>query len=180
MKKNYSYVILTLILIILGLTLSVTLAYFFTRQSVEGVITLGELDFTADCEFEKDMVAVPNKLIKTNLKVKNQKEDGSYENLIDFYLRIKIEGLSQGYNVNLEPQFVHNKWFLNDGFYYFKDIIKPNDEIKLIDYILIDKDTGNEAQNKFMEINVVFEAIQFNAVQDLWGSEIYEKLINFD
>ncbi len=179
MKKNFLIVFIICLFAIIEVYLSVSIAYFAHTKNASGNIKLGELDFSVKTNFEENMYALPNSVILTELILENKKENGEYENLIDFYFRFKIEGICNQNYVLINPILLQNSWYFDGEYYYYKNIVGRNQKVSICDNVVIDKNTGNYAQNKPMEINVCFEAIQYNAVADLWGENILQNLNNF-
>lgn len=171
---------ITVFIIFLSLTLiafiSITFAYFKSEINLKGNITLGELDFTLNSSFEENMFALPNSTIKCELELVNQKENGQFNNLIPFYFRFRIDAVSNSENVVINPN-INADLFFNDGeFYYFKNVVEQNTAVNICKSVVIDKNTGNNVQGYLMEINLLFEAIQYNAASDIWGEEISNNL----
>ena len=178
MKKNF-YIILVFLLIALEVVLITSIAFFNEKKIAQGNIMLGELDFNVETKFEPNMYALPNSSILCFMNLKNTKENGEYNNLIDFYFRFKIEGICNNKIIYLIPNFLLENWYFDNEYYYYKNIVHKNENVGICNNVIIDKNTGNFAQGQFMEINVCFEAIQYNAVSELWGEMVLKNLNNF-
>ena len=177
MKKAYNLVFVLVICVGLISILSISLAYFNSVQKTEGYITLGEVDFTLLSEFEENMFALPNSKLNCFLTIKNEKENGKSDNLIPVYFRFKIAAESDNNIVEIHP-LLNEDWFINDNFFYYKNVLQPGDFVNICEKVLIDKNTSNNVQGKGLEINLLFEAIQYNAALDIWGEIIANNLTN--
>ena len=177
MKKNFVFIFLTIFMIFVLCFISFSVAYFGSQKEAEGQITLGEVDFSLSADFDANMFVTPNAKVLCDMVVSNKKENGKFDNLIPIYLRFKIFAESNNIGIGVEPIFNQNNWFYDGEFYYYKKIIYKNESVDICDNVLIDKNTGNNVQGYKMEINLLFEAIQYNAVQDLWGNEVLSNLI---
>lgn len=176
MKRNFLFVITVILLIVLLSLISISVAYFSSQKNINGQITLGEVDFILNADFDNSMLATPNAKVLCDMVVYNKKENGEFENLIPIYLRFKISAVSNDVLVQVDPIFNQNNWYYDGEFYYYKKIIYKNESVDICDNVLIDKNTGNNVQGNKMEINLLFEAIQYNAANDLWGSEVFANL----
>lgn len=179
MKKRFFAIAAIVIVLSLVCYIGVSFAYFLDIKKLDGTITLGELDFTVSAEFEKEMFALPNKQVLCDLSVKNAKESGEYSHLISFYLRFKILAQSNNVNVLIHPILNNKQWYFDGEYYYYKNVVNKNESVNICSSSVVDKNTGNDVQGNMLEVNVIFEAIQFNAVKDLWGDVIYKNLNNF-
>lgn len=179
MKKNFSFIVFIILLLVFEIFIGISLSFFTSKKTITGTITLAELDFNVDCEFEENMQVLPNTKVLCNLVLNNKKENGEFKNLINFYFRFKISAKSNEVFVKTWPLFNSDKWFLDGDYYYYNKIVLPSESVNICDKLLIDKNTGNNVQGKNMEIDVFFEAIQTNAVADIWGVDILEKITNF-
>lgn len=179
MKNSFLFVVILIFIFVIELLLGATFAYFSSTKNINGTITLAELDFNVDCNFDENMQALPNSQVLSNFVLKNCKENGEYKNLIDFYFRFKLNAIANETEIIVEPIFNNENWFKNDEFYYYINVVKQNESVNICNNVLIDKNTGNNVQGHMMEVNIVFEAIQTDAVQDIWGDKILQKLTNF-
>ena len=182
MKKKYKFETITLVILILCLIIEIgffsSQAFFADNKDISGSITLGELDFKLEYDFDEDIYVVPNALVNCNLKLKNASEDDISNGLVPFCFRFKLEADADGLYVPISPLINENDFFYDTDYYYCKNVLMEGELQNLCDSFLIDKNVDNAYQNKNFSVNVFVDAVQENGALDWWGEEIYNKLIN--
>lgn len=148
-------------------------AFFSTEEKVHNVITTGGIDIELEewsktesgelVPFENINGVMPGKEVSKIVQIKNTGAS-------DAYIRVSVNkeillasGNSESIDLNLiKLQLNTEDWTeLEDGFYYYNDVLKAGDTTSpLFTSVIFDKSMGNLYQNCTVNIDVQAQATQ--------------------
>ncbi|WP_162300534.1 TasA family protein [Anaerosacchariphilus polymeriproducens] len=144
-----------------------TLAYFTDRGEATNVVTFGKVNieltepkfeaFTNQTNTVNDVY--PGQTIEKDPTI-TVDEDSS-----EAYIRAKISynnQLTKEQQAELERNLnlIEGWTKSSDGYYYYRDIVKPTQSVLLFDKVMIPANWDNAYAEKTFEINIIAEAIQ--------------------
>ena len=196
MKKKKSLVAIVAILLIVGI--GVTFAYYSSNDRFTNIFNAGLYRI-----IDKEVFVSPDNWIpgETIPKVVTSKNTGS----VDAAVRISYsekwedhEGNDISSQITPNPAIINfdnqSDWTLNNGYYYYKYILKPNDETSsFISGVTLDPNldsvtcTGegsektceaiNKASGAIYKLKISIDTVQYDQYQNVWNTnvEIIEK-----
>ena len=161
--------IVSIVAICIAILAAGSLAYFTAEGTAHNVITTGgveiELKEWADAEkkipFENMTGVMPGTPVTKIVEVKNT---GASDAWVRVKVEKKIEPKTEG--VEIDPNLVEldldtEKWEYKDGFYYYKEALKPNETTKpILGSVTFKPTMGNEYQNAKISVEVSAQAVQ--------------------
>lgn len=162
--KKMKITLLSLVVAVFTIVAQNTVAYYTTTGSAINVVTSGNIsaqiiEKMGDSDFPQEGVYVmPGSVISKKVSVINT---GNHP----FWLRVKITNFID--DEALSPDIVELDFNLDDwingedGFYYYKDEVKPGAETeKLFSQVKIAGNVDNAYLNKTVHLNVLAYAVQ--------------------
>lgn len=156
-KSKRIIVILLIAIFICVSLIGISLAFFETNSKINGNITLGELDFCVIANTPTNLKVMPGSTVESGISVINSRnnEGTDISGLVNILLRINI------INGEAEIEQINNSKFTKQGnTYYYNDVIKTGEVVEFFKTFTIKKELDNEYQNKPLNLNFKFEAIQ--------------------
>ncbi|HAJ77935.1 MAG TPA: hypothetical protein DCO89_02580 [Clostridiales bacterium] len=151
------------------------------------------LDFNVDTniiisgeDLDTGRKVMPGDKIDYSFEIATSKNQDSEEVNLDVFLRIKASVIieSNYYSNVMVLTFIdENQWYKGgDGYYYlqktdFTDgLLSPDEKIKIIRHMEIDKKLGNEFAGKPINIEFTAEVLQaqYQAIEEIWPTAPYE------
>ena len=173
-KENFGWIFTTCLLaILLGLSIYLGISgwYFKTEISYTTDLELGKsVQFGIDknqsnaISFNLDGSYLAGDRLPQLVSVKNINEESS------LYLRAKIF-IHSGDNQTLKMNMVEtvNWTYQEDGYYYFIDLLTPQNKTALCSYVFIDEDTDLQTNTKYI-VTIIVESLDDNQdVSQIWG-----------
>ena len=166
MKKKL--LILSLAAICLAITAIGTLAYFTSEGTAHNVITTGGVDIAvqewADEEktkpFENLSGVMPNTTVTKIAEVKNTGASDAWVR-VKVEKNIKLQGEGTSDTSRVELTLNTTDWTEKDGYYYYKEALKPGEvTAPIFTAVTFKPDMGNEYQNATATVDVVAQAVQ--------------------
>ena len=129
---------------------------------------------------------MPGDRIDYSFEISTSKNAESEDVNLDVFLRIKASVIMEHnyYSNVIVLTFIDdNQWYRGgDGYYYlqktdFSDgVLSPEEKIKIIRYMEIDKHLGNEYAGKHITIDFQAEVLQaqYQAIEEIWPTAPYE------
>lgn len=169
---------ISLAVVMLTLLTQGTLAYYSTVGKATNVVTSGDIrllihEKTADGNpFPKEGVyIVPGDVVSKEVSIENDCKH-------PFYLRVKAvygvnsEELSAAdcFKLDINEEY----WTLNDGWYYYNDVVKPGDTTPNVfsKVEIVGNKVDNSYLGKILTLSVVAQAVQ-SENNPLVGTETY-------
>lgn len=169
MKKKSIFILLIVLLLV---TVSITLAYIVEQTSTNSIITFGSLKLelieTEIIDGQEVRIEDGNSInitktstINRSVKVKNV---GNHPMLVRLSLNIESKSKGNNYNpMDLIDIPILDNWIYQDGFYYYQDVLKPGEttpplmnEINFDNTNLIQYHRGDE-----LELKIKVGAVQY-------------------
>ena len=173
-KENFGWIFVSFSLtILLGLSIYLGISgwYFKTENSYTTDIQLGKtVQFGVDknqsnaISFNLDGAYLAGERLPQIVSIKNVNEESS------LYLRAKIY-IYSGDNQTLKMNMVEtvNWTYQEDGYYYFNDLLTPQNKIALCSYVFIDEETDLQTDTKYI-VNIITESLDSNQdITQIWG-----------
>lgn len=166
MKKKL--LILSLAAICLAITAIGTLAYFTSEGKAHNVITTGGVEIAvqewADDEktkpFENLSGVMPNTTVTKIAEVKNTGASDAWVR-VKVEKNIKLQGEGTPDTALVELTLNTTDWTEKDGYYYYKEALKPGEvTAPIFTAVTFKPDMGNEYQNATATVDVVAQAVQ--------------------
>lgn len=177
-KKGKITLITTAFALVAVIMIGGTLAYFSDRGEATNVVTLGQVDIELT---EPKFEALTNnsytiKDVYPGQKIEKDPTITVERSSSEAYIRAKItysDQLTQEEQEKLENSLtMKNGWAKStDGYYYYYDIVKPNESVILFDSVTIPDGWDNSYAEKTFEIDIVAEAIQANNFQPTYSHD---------
>ena len=191
MKKKKSLVAIVAILLIVGI--GVTFAYYSSNDRFTNIFNAGLYRI-----IDKEVFVSPDNWIpgETIPKVVTSKNTGS----VDAAVRISYsekwedhEGNDISSQITPNPAIINfdnqSDWTLNNGYYYYKYILKPNDETSsFISGVTLDPNldsvtcTGegnektceaiNKASGAIYKLTISIDTVQYDQYQNVWNTDV--------
>lgn len=166
MKKKL--LILSLAAICLAITAIGTLAYFTSEGTAHNVITTGGVEIGvqewADVEktkpFEDLTGVMPNTTVTKIAEIKNTGASDAWVRVkVEKNIKLQGEGTSDTSLVELTLNTAD--WTEKDGYYYYKEALKPGEvTAPIFTAVTFKPDMGNEYQNATATVDVTAQAVQ--------------------
>ena len=166
MKKKL--LILSLAAICLAITAIGTLAYFTSEGTAHNVITTGGVEIAvqewADVEktkpFEDLTGVMPNTTVTKIAEIKNTGASDAWVRVkVEKNIKLQGEGTSDTSLVELTLNTAD--WTEKDGYYYYKEALKPGEvTAPIFTAVTFKPDMGNEYQNATATVDVTAQAVQ--------------------
>lgn len=166
MKKKL--LILSLAAICLAITAIGTLAYFTSEGTAHNVITTGGVEITvqewADEEktkpFEDLTGVMPNTTVTKIAEIKNTGASDAWVR-VKVEKNIKLQGKGTPDTSLVELTLNTTDWTEKDGYYYYKEALKPGEvTAPIFTAVTFKPDMGNEYQNATATVDVTAQAVQ--------------------
>ena len=166
MKKKL--LILSLAAICLAITAIGTLAYFTSEGTAHNVITTGGVEIAvqewADEEktkpFEDLTGVMPNTTVTKIAEIKNTGASDAWVR-VKVEKNIKLQGEGTPDTSLVELTLNTTDWTEKDGYYYYKEALKPGEvTAPIFTAVTFKPDMGNEYQNATATVDVVAQAVQ--------------------
>lgn len=166
MKKKL--LILSLAAICLAITAIGTLAYFTSEGTAHNVITTGGVEIAvqewADVEktkpFEDLTGVMPNTTVTKIAEVKNTGASDAWVR-VKVEKNIKLQGEGTPDTSLVELTLNTTDWTEKDGYYYYKEALKPGEvTAPIFTAVTFKPDMGNEYQNATATVDVTAQAVQ--------------------
>ena len=166
MKKKL--LILSLAAICLAITAIGTLAYFTSEGTAHNVITTGGVDIAvqewadeARTEPFEDLTGVmPNTTVTKIAEIKNTGASDAWVR-VKVEKNIKLQGEGTPDTGLVELTLNTTDWTEKDGYYYYKEALKPGEvTTPIFTAVTFKPDMGNEYQNATATVDVVAQAVQ--------------------
>ena len=166
MKKKL--LILSLAAICLAITAIGTLAYFTSEGTAHNVITTGGVEITvqewADVEktkpFEDLTGVMPNTTVTKIAEIKNTGASDAWVR-VKVEKNIKLQGEGTPDTGLVELTLNTTDWTEKDGYYYYKEALKPGEvTAPIFTAVTFKPDMGNEYQNATATVDVAAQAVQ--------------------
>lgn len=174
-KENFGWIFISCALaILLGLSIYLGISgwYFRTEKSYTTDLELGKsIQFGVNknesnaISFSLDGSFLSGERLPQIVSVKNMDETSNV------YLRAKIY-IYTGDNQTLKMNLVETvNWTYNekDGYYYFNEVLTPQNKVALCSYVFIDEETQLQTNTKYI-VTILAEAIDENQdVERIWN-----------
>ena len=166
MKKKL--LILSLAAICLAITAIGTLAYFTSEGTAHNVITTGGVEITvqewadeARTEPFEDLTGVmPNTTVTKIAEIKNTGASDAWVR-VKVEKNIKLQGEGTPDTGLVELTLNTTDWTEKDGYYYYKEALKPGEvTAPIFTAVTFKPDMGNEYQNATATVDVTAQAVQ--------------------
>lgn len=214
-KKKIKYIILAILLII---TITICLIFAFAKDNVKEIKDISistvvhsinfdfpenSFDSTIDEDGNKKIIIMPGNSFtgqvgmtsKINEELPNLAGDVFVRFRMEAYVITKSENGSdvRNYFGNLLQtkiiNDVNNDWFIDDKYFYYNDILKPEQSVSAkLDMLISHENTPNFLQSQTLYITCTFEVLQASAYQSineiwvsapyLWKNSITKKVIS--
>ncbi len=158
-NKNSEYILLISIIMVAifsVLILSISVAYFQTKKEIGGEITLGELDYKINVDYDENLLIMPGDDVPMKIFVENKVLGKN--NLIPFYFRFKVLNGIDDYDKDL-LKIETSDYIFDNSFFYYKHKVGANETAKLINSIIVPT-TLTESQSELFDLKVLVEAVQ--------------------
>ena len=177
--------------LVCGLTLigalgvGATLAYFTDSATVSNVFTMGNVNaglFETGIEDDEEVITEKGLVFEDVLPGSDLAKDPTVrieEGSANCYIRVKYELVAESEEFKgslgilkeqLDDQIVADnaKWYynVNDGYFYYSDIMSAGNTATLFDTVTIPSVWGNESANQKFYMNIYAEAIQSDHLAD--------------
>ena len=173
-KKN---IIIIIILLLLTLSLTGTIAYLISKSNTINSFIIGTIKPTILETFDEE------KAIKENVKIKNDGNSNIYVRVAVLYSFVDENGIildevpKKDTDYTIEFSSSSNWILLSDGYYYYKNVLKENEQTdNLIDICK----PINKYDDKKLVVEIVSQGIQAKptkAVTDSWNVNIIDEKI---
>ena len=179
-KNNAIFLLFVAFLVVLtGLLLAKTLAYFSSVNIAGGRITLAELDFTV-CEnnANSSVFVSPGESVAKSVSVVNSRNQtgDDCQNLCSFFLRFNYEILidestDSFANQNITLSIDSGEFVEYDGYYYHIGSLSAGERVDLFGGVNFGFELGNYYQSKRVDIVLNVDAVQSenDAIDEVWN-----------
>ena len=166
MKKKL--LILSLAAICLAITAIGTLAYFTSEGTAHNVITTGGVEIAVQewadegrtKPFENLTGVMPNTTVTKIAEIKNTGASDAWVR-IKVEKNIKLQGEGTSDTSLVELTLNTTDWTEKDGYYYYKEALKPGEvTAPIFTAVTFKPDMGNEYQNATATVDVTAQAVQ--------------------
>lgn len=166
MKKKL--LILSLAAICLAITAIGTLAYFTSEGTAHNVITTGGVEITVQewadenkqTPFEDLKGIMPGMTVTKIAEIKNTGASDAWVR-VKVEKNIKLQGKGTPDTGLVELTLNTTDWTEKDGYYYYKEALKPGEvTAPIFTAVTFKPDMGNEYQNATATVDVVAQAVQ--------------------
>ena len=174
-KDNFGWIFTTCALtILLGLSIYLGISgwYFKTEKSYTTDMMLGKsVQFSVkknesnSISFNLDGSYLSGDRLPQLVSVKNEDDQSS------LYLRAKIF-IYSGDNQTLKMNMVEtvNWTYKEDGYYYFNNLLTPQNKVALCSYVFIDEETDLQTNTKYI-VSIIIESLDSTQqVEQIWGN----------
>ncbi|MGN1207980.1 MAG: hypothetical protein ACI4TI_00740 [Christensenellales bacterium] len=169
-NKDLLMVLTIIFIIVLSmLILSYTLAFFKSKAEAVGEITLGELDYSINIDYDFGKEIMPADDVEILVSVENKVKNKS--NLVPFYFRFQILNGATEYNRNLITLFSPEEYVYGNSFWYYTKKVQQNEQAKLIKSIHISEDL-TQGESEYFDLQILVEAVQseYGAYKDVFDN----------
>ena len=166
MKKKL--LILSLAAICLAITAIGTLAYFTSEGTAHNVITTGGVEIAVQewadenkqTPFEDLKGIMPGMTVTKIAEIKNTGASDAWVR-VKVEKNIKLQGKGTPDTGLVELTLNTTDWTEKDGYYYYKEALKPGEvTAPIFTAVTFKPDMGNEYQNATATVDVVAQAVQ--------------------
>ena len=169
MRKKHTkskLVTIAILLILLSIAGTGTLAYFNDSITVHNEITTGNIDITIDSVTTSSLAVMPGMSVEHPIVVTNKNTSS------DAWVRVKItKKIVKADNNNGDDALIimqyndqnnfNTNWTYQDGYYYYKTPLAANNTtVPLFDKIVFSPTMGNEYQNSTATVTINVQAVQ--------------------
>lgn len=169
MRKKHTkskLVTIAILLILLSIAGTGTLAYFNDSITVHNEITTGKIDITIDSVTTSSLAVMPSMSVEHPIVVTNENTSS------DAWVRVKItKKIVKADNNNGDDALIimqynnqnscNTNWTYQDGYYYYKTPLAANNTtVPLFDEIVFSPTMGNEYQNSKATVTIHAQAVQ--------------------
>lgn len=166
-RKRKIALITTAVALLAVFMIGGTLAVFTDRGEATNVVTFGQVDVELTEPKFEELTNHTNKVndVYPGQTIEKDPTISVASNSSDAYIRAKISytnQLTKEEQAELEANLTMKAGWAKsaDGYYYYHDIVKPNNSVILFDTVTIPDDWDNVYAEKTFEIDIVAEAIQ--------------------
>lgn len=164
MKNKNNFIILLAILFVVLVTSGIV-AYYSTATSVNSKIKMGLIDVQLKTFVDKN----GNMIEYTSNDIEITNDQFSYipvvynaNNSGDCFIRVKTYINSSNDSITVDSNHVfninNNVMYGSDGYFYYKSVLSPSDNVKIYDGLVLDD--MNNFKNETLRVVTVVEAIQ--------------------
>lgn len=164
-SKNRDLIIILFILFLIiffAILFTETLSFFKSNNEANGIVQLGELDYTINVSNISKNTVMPGDLIELDVNIENKVEGKN--NLVPFYFRFKILKGEDDYGLDFIEILSPNNFIKDDNYCYYKYKLLSGQKATLINSIKIDEKFSNQ------EIDELNLSILIDAVQSEYGA----------
>lgn len=173
-KENFGWIVTCVSLaLLLGISLYLGLSGYFFKTQIS-YVTEFEIGKAQDIAIKKNEASVlPLNLegsylggerLPQIISIKNEGEE-------KLYLRAKVLIYTKGNETKPLDIVQSINWNYNneDGYYYFDDLVKPEEKVALCSHVIMSEDDSISTNKKYI-ISFIFESLDENEdVENFWG-----------